>query len=459
MHNQKENKNQLIMEIPIAHKRKYFYHFTHIENLESIVKNGLLSINTMTQLGLNHVNVASESIQQRRSEMDVTCTPGGKIHDYVPFYFTSINPMLLSIINSKIIDQPFIIFIAIHIDKILEDNVVFTDASANTTKPPNFYSDPKNLTKLDWEAIESKRWGTKDSDELHRRMSEVLVYEKVTLDWIDSIIVWNEPLKDITIQIFKDNGLTPPNISYDPFHDKHFYFTKFFIDRHKESLVTGPYYLKSDFTKTIKSTLKKIKSDNTKRFLFNNIEDALNKTDSNFCEIKELEDIYELETENEVHTENVSDHTKKVVGSLEKNSYYTNLSKEDKNIVKFSAYIHDIGKGPKSKWKNGKQSTYQDHPADSLQMLKRILTEDFKELSEYEIKKICLLVAYHDLIGDILERGRNKQELIDIIKDEQELNMLIAISLADLFAINSSWYFNIKLKLPKFVSEIKQEIK
>ncbi|MGQ7112742.1 DarT ssDNA thymidine ADP-ribosyltransferase family protein, partial [Escherichia sp. TWPC-MK] len=35
--------------------------------------------------------------QHRRSEMRVTCGPGGVVHDYVPFYFTKRSPMLLKV--------------------------------------------------------------------------------------------------------------------------------------------------------------------------------------------------------------------------------------------------------------------------------------------------------------------------------------------------------------------------
>ena len=447
------------MKIPDKYKGIYFYHFTHIENLESIVKNGLLSTNKKNELGLKHTDVASETIQHRRSEMDVTCSPNGKVHDYVPFYFTTTNPMLLSLTNHKNIDQPFIIFIAISIEKIVEDGVVFTDASANTNEPPNFYNNPDDLDKLDWDAINKTKWGSSSDDERHKRMAEVLIYEQVPFDWIDSIIVWNESFKNETTKIFKNNGLIIPNVTYQPFKRKFFYYCKFFFSNRKnETLVTGPYFLKHHFTKAIKTIIEKRLDSDKEDFLFENIADALEKINDDFCIIDELEGIYELETVNEVHKENVSDHTKKVVGNLEKNEYFTNLKDSDKNIVKLSAYLHDIGKGPKSKWKDGKQPAYPDHPADAIPMLERILVEDFKELSEYEIRKICLLVSYHDLIGDILERERSRKELIDLKIDEKELNMLIAISLADISAINSGWNFMLKMKLSRFVKDIKKEI-
>lgn len=87
-----------------------FFHFTHIKNLDSIIKNGILCTNIKNARGIQHENVASKGIQARRNDMDVTCGPKGKVHDYVPFYFTSMNPMFLSVINRKNQDQPFMIF-------------------------------------------------------------------------------------------------------------------------------------------------------------------------------------------------------------------------------------------------------------------------------------------------------------------------------------------------------------
>jgi len=447
------------MTIPASYKGKYFFHFTHIENLESILTNGLLSMNKKDELGITHTDISSETIQHRRSILNVTCPPNGRVHDYVPFYFTTTNPMLLGILNRKNIDQPLVIYFAISIEKLAESNVIFTDASANTNEPPNFYNNPKNLDKLDWDAIDKRKWGSSDDDERHRRMSEVLIYEDMPFDWIEEIIVYNEFARKEVNKIFKKSKITPPNISYQPFNGKYFYFTKFYMEgRKNETLVKGPYLLKHHFTEAVKSIVEERLENDEDDFLFANIKDAINKIGSDFCVINEMDDIYELETENEVHSENVSDHTKKVVVNLKKNAYYKNLSETDKNITELSAYLHDIGKGPKSKWKNGKQQAYPDHPADAIPMLERILTEDFEELSEDEIRKICLLVAYHDLIGDILERGRSKKELIDLDIDENEFNMLIAISLADISAINSIWELIIGSKLEAFIEEIKRKI-
>lgn len=443
------------MEIPREYKGIYFYHFTHIYNIESIVKNGILSTNEKLRRGINHVNLANENIQGRRSHTDVPCKPYGKIHDYVPFYFTAPNPMLLGVLHRKNIDQPLVVYIAISIEKLLENNVLFTDKSANTEIVPNFYEDPKDLDKLNWKEINNKKWGRGRDDELHARMAEVLVYQSVPIDWIESFIVFNDICKEKIEEIYRDNNLGTPNISYDPFCGKRFYFTKFFMKGHRnETLITGPVFMQHYYEESIKIIVSKRKSMNNGKKAFINVNDAISKIEKNFCVIKELNDIFELETSNPIHKETVSDHTCNVVANLDGNEYYEQLSSNDQSVVKLSAYLHDIGKGPKSKWKDGVQQPYPDHPADSVPMIRRILIDEFKNISEDEIKKICLLVFYHDLIGDIINNGRNVEELLNLQLNENELNMLIAITIADVSAINSMWAFQLKLSIPQFKEDI-----
>jgi len=94
--------------------------------------------------------------------------------------------MVLSMVMSKNIDQQFIIFFAGPIEKVADTNTVFTDASANTSIPPSFYSDPKDLDKLDWEAIQSRKWKSTDSDARHRKMAEVLIKDVVPISFIST---------------------------------------------------------------------------------------------------------------------------------------------------------------------------------------------------------------------------------------------------------------------------------
>lgn len=444
------------MNIPQKYKGKYFYHFTHIDNIPSIVAHkGLFSTNQKNAFGIGHHNVALMDIQNRRSEMEVPVGPGGVVHDYVPFYFASTNIMLLSLLNRKIVDQPYIVFMAIPIEKLSDAKVVFTDASANTNIPPHFYDNPNDLDQLNWDLIDSTKWKTNSDSERHSRMAEVLVHEFVPLNWIDTYIVFNKIGENMIKDCYKNAGLQKPKISYDWWNNRAFFFTKFFFgNRKNETLVTGPIQLQKFCQSVIESITKKRTRMNKNKCLFKNMHDAISKIDDDFCIIPELVGIYNLKTDNQVHHESVSDHTITVVDNIPESRYYSLLNEKERVIVTLAAYFHDIGKGPKEKWNDGIQKAYADHPLDSLLMLDRIFSEDFVKIKYDDYKDICILVAYHDLLGDILEKGRSMEELNRLALSDRELYMLATLSEADIRAIGGLFAIGIDKKIYHLVNQI-----
>ena len=202
------------MAVPDEHKWRFLFHFTDIHNLDSIIKNGLLCTNDKNENGIMHKNIANMAIEERRAGMDVPVGPGGKVHDYVPFYFSSKNPMFLGVLNKKNTDQPFIIYLCMKIDRLEKDDAVFTDASANTDIPPLFYSDTAHLDKLDWNLIDSRNWSFTD-EERHKKMAEAMVYNKVGIEEIDAIVVYNNWVADGVRKIFAQNAIKPPKILLD----------------------------------------------------------------------------------------------------------------------------------------------------------------------------------------------------------------------------------------------------
>ena len=431
------------MAIPDEHKWRYIFHFTDIENLDSIIKNGLLCTNVKNALGIKHKNIANTTIQERRANMDVPVGPGGKVHDYVPFYFSSINPMLLKKLNEKNVDQQFIIYLCVKIQRLEEEDAVFTDASANTIETPSFYNDVKDLDKLDWAAIDKKSWGVSSDDERHKKMAEALIHKRVDISEIDAILVFNNGIKDAVKKVFEENGVQAPTIVFDgdrKLSNYHFFYTKFFIATQKNnSLVTGPATLLSHFKSLIQEILKQRQEPN-KSYPYNSIKVLLDALEKDITVIRELKDVEDVLQDYEPHNDTVGDHTRSVVAEMKKQDYYNNASDEKKNILLLSAYLHDIGKGPKNKWKDGiMKGTYPDHPADAVPMLLRILTEEIESISDEEIRQVCMLVVYHDIIGDCMEKGREKQQVADVIESEDDLDMLFAISCADAKAVTGVW--------------------
>ncbi|PTS98418.1 DUF4433 domain-containing protein [Pedobacter sp. HMWF019] len=444
--------------IPSKYEGRYCYHFTHIDNLNTIIEHGLLCTNLKEAAGLAHFNVASAGIQERRKTMEVTCGAKGVVHDYVPFYLCSVNPMFLQMVNTKNIDQQDFVILAVPLKAVIGNGAVFTDASANTQVAPNFYDDPQDLDKLNWAEIDSQKWSSHTDQLRHEKMAEVLVPRKIDISEVKTIIVFNKYPKKRVTEIFAEKEIDLPMFSYGYFNKGNFFYTKYKITGHEDtSLLTGPRVLRERFNKVISELNKQRSNRQGLEFPFANLYEALKAIREDFCAIAELEGINGLETENEVHQENVSDHTKKVVAKILISDYYKAANEEDRMILEFSAYLHDIGKGPKTKWPGGKQKAYPDHPADGAHMVERIMHEDIETLSPYQIRMIALLVIYHDLIGEVFGKNRGRQQVLDIVESRKEVEMLAAINKADVDAINWFWGMEYNGKIKAFIDWVAAE--
>ncbi len=85
------------MTPPPAHPK--IYHITHVDNLADIVVEGrLVSDAEMLRRGGPRAPIGMSGIKRRRvEEIEVTCHPGAKVGEYVPFYFCP-RPVMLFVI-------------------------------------------------------------------------------------------------------------------------------------------------------------------------------------------------------------------------------------------------------------------------------------------------------------------------------------------------------------------------
>ena len=446
------------MAIPPEHKGRFMYQFTHLQNLPTILQHGLLSYNEKAARGIGHISIAEESIQARRARMTVPCGPGGVIHDYVPFYFCSRSSMLLAVVNAKNVDQEFLIYLAVPIDILERPECVFTSASANTEVPPIFYSDVSRLVELDWRSIDAPQWSMPSDKEKQARMAEGMVHRSLAVTEISHIIVWSDAIKKMVERQYTAAGLVAPKTESEKVQRRHFYYTRF-NERNKSSIVTGPMILLVRYETTLEAIRTGRAESPPESPQFKGVVDAVEKLKANFALLPELTAIETLETDNKEHCQSVGDHTKQVVAKLLALDSYQTLGDREKSIAILSAYLHDIGKG-KSPRSNGKQKADPDHPARGLRLLVRILTEEFVELSAEDVRQIAMLVCYHDLIGDVIGKGRDRNQILEIVKWPNDFDMLAALCLADVSSLirddwaailspHANWLVRIKSGLPE----------
>ncbi len=145
--------------------RPSVFHITHVRNLASIIAaGGLRSDAAMLQAGGPSASIGISGIKQRRLSLEVSCHPGDKVGEYVPFYFCPRSIMLFVIHRQN---HPDLAYQdgqgpIVHLEADLHDVVAwaagigrrwaFTLSNAGAYYT-NFRSDLANLDEIDWTAV------------------------------------------------------------------------------------------------------------------------------------------------------------------------------------------------------------------------------------------------------------------------------------------------------------------
>lgn len=425
------------MPIPVTHAHRYVYHFSHIDNLPSLLKLGFLS-NNHPQFPKKHRSIAATGIQKRRAEMQVTCAPGGCVHDYVPLYFGSVSPMLLGVVNAKNVDQYDILYFEFPITLADQPSAVFSDASANTEVAPAFYSDPADLDKLDWAAIDSRKWGNVDDEFRHRRMAELLVRGQLPVTAATRCVVWNEGAKQRVQAIV---GAAPfPPIEFEDKWGRPHWFTDF-ANGSSASLVKGPGEIAMIFEQAC-AFVDEHAGSHAGTATFKDLKKLRDGLRANFGCLPQTAELVGLRSDNGVHKRTVDVHTKEVVDKLLSLKEFAALDEKPQLLVEIAGYLHDIGKGPRARWdeNGGLQKVDPNHPVGAMPMMAEILTRHVGTVGEASARKLMKLVCYHDLVGDVLGKGRHEQQIVDIVDSVEELDMLFALGKADATVLVEHWW-------------------
>lgn len=187
------------------YKIKYFYHMTAIDNLYSILKNGLLSHNQAHQDKLLNIDISDPEVQDIRADK-IDPIFNRPLHDYVPLYFSPRNPMLYK--RGEI--QENVVILGISSSVLLYTNTIFSDGNASA-QDTTFYQGATMLDNLNWDVINANSW-SEFPDGRRIKCAEILVYPKVEVkDILIVFFYWGSQVNKI-IPIIKSLA-KPINIS------------------------------------------------------------------------------------------------------------------------------------------------------------------------------------------------------------------------------------------------------
>jgi len=179
------------------------FYITHIDNIESILKHGILSHNLAHDKGIVNEDISNQSVNARRNRFENTL--GGNIHDYSPLYFNHKNPMLYTLCKNR--DRNTIVLLRINPHILLSNDVSFSDGNA-ASRSTNFYNNIEDFNKLNWDLIKQGSWYNYELgiEEGRRVMcSEALVKNKIPLFLINDIFVYDEKVLDRILPLFPNH--------------------------------------------------------------------------------------------------------------------------------------------------------------------------------------------------------------------------------------------------------------
>jgi len=191
------------------------YHFTDVANLPAILAAGELRCH---QMATTAVDVGDASIKSRRTLIDVTCGPGGKVCDYVPFYYAPRSPMLSSIQFGNVPgvspDQRRLLYLASSTEAAYGADLacVFRDGNAATAFT-DFYDDAAKLPQVvDWPLMRARYWlnTPEDPDRRRRRMAEFLVHRALPLELVADIAGYVQSVASHVAGLLSAAGSTLP---------------------------------------------------------------------------------------------------------------------------------------------------------------------------------------------------------------------------------------------------------
>jgi hypothetical protein len=179
-------------------------HFTHINNLTEIVRQGEVYCDAVARNGAVQVEAGDPAIKERRRRRIVNAGPGGFVGDYVPFYFAPRSPMMYRIAcdcRDSVPDRyqggdRELVYLLSTVENVLDHDLDWVASDGNAaTGTTSFFDDPHEAeASIDWPLMRATMWNdtADDLDRQRRRMAEFLVHQRVPLTLFDQVAIYSD---------------------------------------------------------------------------------------------------------------------------------------------------------------------------------------------------------------------------------------------------------------------------
>jgi hypothetical protein len=175
----------------------------HVDNLPTILQRDALHAPNFTPNdGLPYRTIHNPSIQAQRQVRPVPCGPQGVVHDYVPFYFGYLSPMLLQLKTGRVPGysdgQAPLIYLVSTAQAIAQATSAFAFSNGHGIAAyTGWFDDLLHLDQVDWTMVYQRYWtdSLADLDRQRRKQAEFLVHGSVPWALIHEIAVYDAQMK------------------------------------------------------------------------------------------------------------------------------------------------------------------------------------------------------------------------------------------------------------------------
>lgn len=190
------------MTLENVKEQKLLYHLTKLSNMESIIRDGLVSRESLIKNGVLFEDIADSAIISKRKELG--------LEKYIPFHFHPYSSFDKAVKST----HPADVFVYVCIKRALAKykNYKILIKHPLSKSECNLYDYAEGFDKIDWEAM---RAGALDDYSKQVKMAECLTDETIPAELFQCVYVPDERAKTYVQQLFYKYGITeqPPYVN------------------------------------------------------------------------------------------------------------------------------------------------------------------------------------------------------------------------------------------------------
>ena len=194
----------------------FIYRITHINNLDFILKNGVITCPNHANRNPEYKGIGNNQIINLRNARPIPVKVEHTFRDYIAFYFGKRSIMLYNIRTGygevERIPQHNIIYFVYDLSKILKHgyDFFFTDGHALQIPVTQFFSDLKDLKYVNFRDANAKDFSA--AAEIHnpglkrRKQAEFDIYRELQLNHLHEIVVFSKTQRDVVNSLLNTHG-------------------------------------------------------------------------------------------------------------------------------------------------------------------------------------------------------------------------------------------------------------